>query len=191
MKAKNSVKESTPLPQMVFSVEKMGGGTHSSIMESPDKLHQSSQMNENKKIISNRTYICWKQIFSQLSLAPFFKLFPLFQNYLPMQSQGQSLKVPRGLQTTHCFPPTGMHQLPLPGCLVRMRNGLCSRARGLIQVPSWFSYANSSTLAQFYLRWSTEHISRHCAKCFSRLYLISYFEKVLWVDIITLFYRIQ
>lgn len=32
MKARGSVKESIPLPQMVFSVEKMGGGTHSSII---------------------------------------------------------------------------------------------------------------------------------------------------------------
>lgn len=67
-----------------------------------------------QKIISNGTYICWKQFFSQRFLAPFFKLFNLFQNYHPMQSQGQSLKFPGGLQTAHCFSPTVMHQLPHP-----------------------------------------------------------------------------
>lgn len=142
-----------------------------------------------KKIVSNGTYICWKQFFSAFSSSFLKKVFHLFQNYLPMQSQGQSLKDPGGFQTTHCFSPTEMHQLPCPWMSWSGERWPLQQYMGPPPGPTWFSYANSSMLAQLYLRWSIEHIARHCAKYFNRWYLISHFEKALWVDIITLFYR--
>lgn len=47
--------------------------------------------------------------YSQLSLISFSKLIHLFQNYLPLRSQSQSVKVPGGLQTTYYFCPVKIH----------------------------------------------------------------------------------
>lgn len=166
----------------------MGGSASSRtvwIWEIPRPNTLKKFSDEWKKIISNGTYICWKQEFffsSQLSLTPISKLFYLFQSYLPVRPQSQSLKVPGGLQNTHCVSSTGMHchclstSGPTPSVLARPEMTTAAKPQpGANLVFLCQQFHTSSVLSLM------EHLvdTKHCAKCFSTLYDLIFWKSFL------------
>lgn len=125
---------------------KMGGSISSSILwawgipRSPIPKFSKTT----KKITSNIHLL--EIIFSQLSPIPFFWIISFIPKLSPVKSQGQSLIIEGSWRSpdhsillfnwdTPLLPRTSS---PSPECPGQVSDGLCNRAKSLIQGPAWF-----------------------------------------------------